>query len=196
MRITPRSGFDWEGRTLEDFGLETEGVARFYRARPAQFIHAEPDRAAGQAQFAGHEKIHAHRRRVPAARDQLLEHALLRGGRVQMKRLRIEVSRERKDAFLRHLESCPIQIGRPRASLRDIFRSSTAHPKRIIARSKLLPCHSERSGAQRNGVEEPLFLTSDVALQDKVRGASASLSMTKKSRPPPRRTSSSLYSSR
>src|SRR5512136_2909204 len=46
---------------------------------------------------------HGRRRRLPAARDQSAEHAFLRGRRIQMKKLRVAITRKADDRRFRHL---------------------------------------------------------------------------------------------
>src|SRR5262245_42941576 len=49
------------GANLEDLALDREFVARAYRARPAEFLEAEPDDAAGGLELALDEKAHRDR---------------------------------------------------------------------------------------------------------------------------------------
>src|SRR5207302_5219451 len=75
-----------------------EGVIRFYRSRPTQLIHSEPNRALSKVQRLN-KKPHRDRRRMPPTRDQALEYCLTRDGAIQMNRLRIKLPREGSDLF-------------------------------------------------------------------------------------------------
>src|SRR5262245_24828857 len=69
------------------------------RVRPGE-LSSEANEPARDWQAAGHQMAHPDGRDVPSARQEPTKHALLRGLAVQVKWLRIELPRERRDLSL------------------------------------------------------------------------------------------------
>src|SRR6516225_9159922 len=84
---------------LEDLALDLKHVARSRRVGPGDFT-AGPDEPAGDGQAALHEQPHGDRRRVPAARHEPFKERRLRGLRVEVERLGVELPGERPDLHL------------------------------------------------------------------------------------------------
>src|SRR5436853_7507267 len=87
---------------LDDLILHLPDIARLNRLRPAQFINTETDCAFGEVQRLDKEP-HRYRRGVPPARNQTFKHCLASDDCIQMKRLRIELTRERDNLLLTNL---------------------------------------------------------------------------------------------
>jgi hypothetical protein len=81
---------------LEDFALDVELGARPHRPGPLDLSAGAHD-AAGDGESAAHQQSHGDGRRVPTARYEAVKECLLRGLDVEVKRLGVELLRERPD---------------------------------------------------------------------------------------------------
>src|SRR5262245_55420331 len=118
---------------VEDFAFDMQFIARPHRARPAEFVEADPDDAAGGLEFALHQEPHGDRRSMPAARRQPAEHRALGRLLVEMKGLRIEFGRKGHDPC-RIEHSAARTINLPGGEVLEISPVHTGPPAAMTAR--------------------------------------------------------------
>ena len=87
------------GAYLEHNAFDAKFVARPNGSRPAQFVEACADDAAGGSEIAVDQELHRDRGGVPAARRETAEQRADRGPFIEMERLGIEFGGKALDAF-------------------------------------------------------------------------------------------------
>jgi len=110
---------------IDNLRLDSQNIARPNRIRPAQFIHPETDCAFGKIHCLNKEP-HRNRGRMPTARDQSFEHRSLRYRPIEMKTLRIELTREFDDLLLGYCQ----RLGEKSIACVDVIKITLVHLER------------------------------------------------------------------
>src|SRR2546423_13032327 len=84
---------------IDNLGFNLQLIARFHRVRPTKLIDAKTDRTFGKIERL-HEQSHRDRRCVPTTGNQLAKYRRISYLAIEMKRLRIKLSREGNDLVL------------------------------------------------------------------------------------------------
>src|SRR5262245_19220757 len=138
--LIPRRGFELDhslGRArfrrphLEHLGLDVKLVARPYRQRPAEFVEARADDAAGRLEIALDQQPHREGRGMPPTGGQSAEYRPARGIFVLVKSLRVEFRRKSLDAVFLHADAArPVDLAR-----RKVLEVPFAHVAALLSRA-------------------------------------------------------------